>query len=840
MKLFGHEINLKNWGVFAKTEKAPQTGKKNPAIIQIVENFKDNSRKDIQKWRKALVLARHPENPKNNALQDLIEDLLTDGHLQSQIQMRKSSTLNTDFRVINRKTGEENEELTFLVQQQWFYEFLETCLDTILFGPAVINFLEFENEKVKFNLIPRRNVAPTKGKIFPDITKDDFINYLDPQFENWILALGKPSDLGIINNIIPNIIWKRNVMQSWAEFCEKFGMPLITATTNSTDTKVVDNVHEMLLGIGESGVATFPHGTEVKYQEANRTDAYNVYLQFIQSNANEISKQLVGSTMLSDQGSNRSQTEVHERSLDFRIAQTDKRMIQFIINDRLFPLLQKHGYNISEDDFFEFKIVEQEADLKEMWEITNGLLDKGYEVEQEWISKTFNIPLESKKKALTIPNIASAHFPMAMAEPQERYPFACSCGGHIQAVGKPSQEEIGRFTDELVKYVFEGKDTIGIEGQIISEEAKVMLNALRGNFKTFNDYEGDDHLALQLMEYNLFEFSASKTESRLASMKELLIDPNTKQPRDFAQFRVECDKVMDKYNKHWLETEYNLSIAVGQNSAQYLRFMAEKDTITPLVKYQTVGDDAVRDSHRVLHGKIFNLNDKEAMDLFPPNGYGCRCEMVQYLGNKKAEKGADLKAKLYLSDPKFKNSQFEINRGDLKQVFTKKQFYSDIKGLPEKINKMTFDKYGLPKWEDIKDQLKPIKMDNIITGDNINELFKPYKDKDYMGFEDYLGRKITLDKNTFDIHTKGHYLNNKEKRHQLFPHIEDVLKNPDEVWHYNKKDNGKSFQTRYIKFYNDMVMIIECDLRANHSLEIKTWYQMKESEIEIRKGLKVN
>lgn len=152
---------------------------------------------------------------------------------------------------------------------------------------------------------------------------------------------------------------------------------------------------------------------------------------------------------------------------------------------------------------------------------------------------------------------------MAMVEPQERYPFTCSCGEYIQAVGRPSQEEIDCFTDELVKYVFEGKDTIGIEEQIISEEAKLMLNALRGNFKTFNDYEGDDHLALQLMEYNLFEFSASKTESRLSSMKELLIDPNTKQPRDFASFRVECDKVMEKYNKYWLETEYNLSIAVG-------------------------------------------------------------------------------------------------------------------------------------------------------------------------------------------------------------------------------------------------------------------------------------
>ena len=850
MKVFGYEINLPKWGV---SEKPSSKGQTNPAIIQIVEGFKDNSRKDIQKWRRALVLAQHPENPKLNLLQDLISDLLTDGHLQSQIQMRKSSTLNTDFRVINRKTGEDNEELTFLLQKQWFYEFLEICLDTILLGHSVIDFHDFNGEQIEFKLIPRRNIAPTKGKIFPDVTKDDFINYLDPAFENWVLPIGKADDLGVINNIIPNIIWKRNVMQSWAEFCEKFGMPLITATTNSNDPKIVDAAHEMLLGMGEMGVATFPQGTEIKYHEASRTDAYNVYLQFMQSNTNEISKQLVGSATLSDQNNNRSQTEVHERSLDFRISQADKRMIQFIVNDKLFPLLRNQGYSIGEDDVFEFKTAEQEVDLDKLWNITNGLLANGYEVEQEWISKTFNIPLESKKKALTTPNIASAHLPMAMVEPQERYPFSCTCGNHIQAVGKPSEDEINRFTDELVKYVFEGKDTIGIEGQIISEEAKIMLEALRSNFKTFNDYEGDDHLALQLMEYNLFEFSASKTESRLASMKELLIDPKTQQVRDFASFRVECDKVMEKYNKNWLESEYNLSIAVGQNSAQYLRFMAEKDSVTSFVQYQTVGDEKVRDTHQRLNGKIFNLNDKEAMDLYPPNGYGCRCEMVQYLGDAKGKvsKGKDEKANLYIQDPRFKDSQFEINRGDLKQVFTKKQFYSDIKGLPEKLNQMTFDKYldfeGKPmlkKWEEFKDNLKPIQLDNSITADNVKELFKPLKNSSKkMGFEDYLGRKMIMSKKTFFSHTTGYYTNAQEQRHQLFPHIEDILKNPNEVW--LSTHGKKGFQTHYIKHYQDMsVMVVTStvDKETNEitmkGTQIETWFKIDyDKPLERRKGL---
>lgn len=98
------------------------------------------------------------------------------------------------------------------------------------------------------------------------------------------------------------------------------------------------------------------------------------------------------------------------------------------------------------------------------------------------------------------------------------------------------------------------------------------------------------------------------------------------------------------------------------------------------------------------------------------------------------------------TDKRYKGSQFEINRGDLKQVFTEKQFYSDIKGLPEKLNQMTFDKYGLKKWEDFKDTLKPIKLDKTITEKNVKELFKPHGKNNYMGFEDYLGRKMILKK----------------------------------------------------------------------------------------------
>ncbi|MCT4698466.1 phage portal protein family protein [Tenacibaculum haliotis] len=833
MKVFGYDVNIKKTNVLAKTETANNSGKKNPAIIKIAQGFKDSSRKDIDKWRQALQLMQHPEEPKFQAYYDLIDDLKTDGHLQSQIQMRKMSTSNTDFHVVNRKTKDINEELTFTVQQQWFYEFLDHAIDHILYGTTLIEFSEFQAEKIKCDIIPRRNVVSTQNKIFPDLQKPQYIDYGDEMFDSWLIQIGKSGDIGILNNIIPNLIWLRNVMQAWAEFCEKFGLPLITATTNTTDTTTINNVHKMLLELGQASVGTFPHGTEIKFQEANRTDAYNTYLQFIKTNADMVSKQLVGSTMLSDQGSNRSQTEVHERTLDNKIAQADKRLISFIVNDQLFPLLESQGYKISPEDMFEFKPAKQVLSLKELWKVTDGLLKSGHEIPLDWLSKSFNIPIDSKKKTLT-PNKD------VITLATNRYPISC-CPSIITAVGGSIGKLLQTLRNQLIKELYNSSDTSGTVGNIIVAEALELFSGLKSTIPNTSQYTGPDLLMLQMMEYNLFEFSASKTEARLASMTDLLIDKDTKKLRDFNEFQALCEKETKEFDTNWLRTEYNLSVAVGQNSASYLRMLQEKDTVTSFVEYQTIGDENVRNSHEVLDGKVFNLSDKSAMDLVAPNGYGCRCELVQYIGDPgdKLISGKYAKALLVEQDPKYRNSQFEVNRADLKQVFTKKQFYSDIKGLPEKLNTMTFDKYGLKPHSSFKNTLNNLKIDETINGKNVSELFKKVKNKDHMGFKDYLGRKMILKESVFKQHTKGKYLNKQEQRDKLFPHLKGIINNPDEVWYNNPDKLESQFQSRYIKFYKDKVIVIDCKLDNKQGLEIKSWYPIKKEDLLYRKGLLV-
>lgn len=398
-------LNNRNKGTFApvnKTDTQPlKSGKLNAngIIMQVAKAYKDKSRKEIQTWRMSLMAIDHIETPRYNRYFDLQDDLTTDGTYKTQVLLRKSATLSVNFQIRNRKTGDINELGSELFQQKWFYKYLNTDIDAIVLGTRIIEFLEFNGHSIKFAIVPPRNTVPSQKRIYPDLGKDkNFIQYDDPIYKPWVIELNPDNPLGIINDIIPNLIWKRNVAQSWAEFCEKFGMPLISATTNNNNTTHIENVEKQLLALAEASVGVFPEGTTIKFDEANRTDAFNVYSKFIEHNSNEISGVLVGSNTLGSNEANRSNTEVHERSLDYKISQADRRNISFTVNDELIPLLKLQGYNyLSDDDVFEWIESKEEIDLNQYWTIVQGIM-QNYEVEQDWISETFNIPIVGLKK----------------------------------------------------------------------------------------------------------------------------------------------------------------------------------------------------------------------------------------------------------------------------------------------------------------------------------------------------------------------------------------------------------------------------------------------------------
>lgn len=834
---YGHPVQRTS-KMEAGKRKAP-----NPIVANIAQSFKDRSRKDIGKWRSAILMAEHPDTPNWQPLMDLYHDLMTDGHLQSQLELRKSSVLNTSFHIIDKKTKQLDEEATEFINAEWFYRLISMAVDSFFFGQSIIQIEEM-SEKPTLKLIPRRHVVPQQHKIILDFKKSsDAVYYNSPIYKDWIIELYEEGELGLLNNIIPNLIWKRNIMQSWAEFCERFGIPMLTATTVRSTPEALNEIEDMLFQLGEAAVGVFPEGTNIDFKEANRTDAYQTFDRMIERNNTEISKLIVGGSMVSDDGSSRSQSEVHERNLDDRISANDRRNITFFINDVVLPLFANKGVVIKENHQFTFDTT-QELGLMEHWQIVQQLMYVA-DVDMDWVSKTFNVPLKERKRLnLDITNSKK----QINGSQKDRYNDVHTCGqANFFALDDIDVRRLNEIQASLIQLLFNDEDTLREQGRLVVEEANTLLKGLfggYGNRLSEASFDAPDHLMLAMMEQNLFDFSAGKTEARLASLKDLLIDYKEGRLRSFAEFKEEAEKLTDKFNSKYLRTEYNLSVAVGQNSASFMRMWADKDD-NPYMQYITSGDGNVRDSHAVLNNKIFRIKDENAQKLIPPNGYGCRCEMIAYPftpHESGVSKGSWATEQL---GDKFNGSQFSVNRADLKQVFLKDQQYAKSKGVLKNLNDAKYTIWGLEDIANLKN-LPELVLDKSITADNVKELFKGQKGKNIqkvMPFRDYFNRSVILNEKDFDKHTTGKYLGENENRHQFFAYVNEVLKSPSEVWLQNVESSNtvsnKRISLRYIKHYNGQSIVVDAEIN-DYGYEIKTWYPMKADEKEIRKGLLVH
>ena len=362
---------------------------------QIIREFKDQSRAEIRKWRNALRLASDADNPRQYLLQDLYDNLESDGHFLAQVRLRKAATTSYGFSIIDRKSGEPNTDKTKLFQSEWFYDFIDNVLDTPLKGYTVLELVN--PQTMKFALVPRRNVSARRQKVFFEVMGDKGVDLTSSEYSHTLVRTGNPDDLGIMAHICGQLIWKRNAQQSWAEFTERFGMPLISATTNKTSKADIDNINSMLRTLGEAATAVLPEGTSIKIDPFTGGDSYKVYDAQIERINEEMSKPITGGTMITDDGSSRSQAQVHEHNLDEKIAESDRRMVQFTVNNQLIPIMQYWGWDVNPDtDEFQFD-PSFELTLAQHWNIVNQAMAY-YEMDEEWLAKTFSMKITGKRQ----------------------------------------------------------------------------------------------------------------------------------------------------------------------------------------------------------------------------------------------------------------------------------------------------------------------------------------------------------------------------------------------------------------------------------------------------------
>lgn len=373
-------------------------------IVDLVKTNALLTKKDIAKWRMAWQMAISSENPKRNNLLDIYDDNTADLHLIGAIRNRKLKVIGKPFKLVDKKSGKEDPVITALFKKHWFKKFMSLSLDSIFYGHSLIQLGDIisDDDGMAFSdvkLVPRRHTSPEFGMLLKN-TSDEAKKGIDYRktFADWAIEVYEDTDdLGLLNPLSHECISKRNMLAFWDQFGELFGMPVRIGKTLSRDQKDINKVSDMLDKMGASSWGVFPEGTSIEIVETTKGDAFNVYDKRIERANSEMSKAILGVTMTMDNGSSKSQAQVHENVTD-DIAAADADFLADLVNDKLKPVMNRHGFKL-ENYRFEFD-ESYEYTPTEMLEVEKMLLEY-YDVDPVYFIEKHNIPITPKAAQTT-------------------------------------------------------------------------------------------------------------------------------------------------------------------------------------------------------------------------------------------------------------------------------------------------------------------------------------------------------------------------------------------------------------------------------------------------------
>lgn len=206
------------------------------------------------------------------------------------------------------------------------------------------------------------------------------------------------------------------------------------------------------------------------------------------------------------------------------------------------------------------------------------------------------------------------------------------CG--ICDVDNKLKEPIHLFTDEevenLILAIYFG--IINVRNLDVGAYRKVARKLSEGVFKGYGltlfdvTYESTDWLMLKALETNVYVFSAAKQYQQVRAMSALMVGKD--RVKSFQEFKKPAKEIFHDYNEAYLYTEYNSAIAQARTASQWQEIIAQADLL-PMLTYHTVGDARVRPTHAALDGISRPVKDKFWDSYMPPNGWNCRCTVLQ-------------------------------------------------------------------------------------------------------------------------------------------------------------------------------------------------------------------
>ncbi len=314
-----------------------------------------------------------------------------------------------------------------------------------------------------------------------------------------------------------------------------------------------------------------------------------------------------------------------------------------------------------------------------------------------------------------------------------------------------------------------------------------------------------------------FVFSGLKTHTQLAEARSYLLNEEGK-VRPYHDFQAKVTKLNERYNKHYLEAEYEYAVQSAQSIETWEGY--NDNTNRYALQYRTAGDNKVRESHLRLEGTTLPKDDPFWNEYYPPLGWRCRCLTIEVKqskhpvsDNEKATKVAQKATTQIGENGKNKLAMFRYNPAKARKLFPPTNSYTKVAGasklIPELMQKASEQAKYYPKGLDDYEKALDIKVNS--------EIFE------YLNKDTPLVQNSTIGARGAYYHPLKNYvripIDQRRKNskwysqavvHHEFGHAAD--------WHngFRTSKEVKALMTKYKKKYKEAFNTIHINLRERY------------------------
>lgn len=409
LPLFEHAMRyqVQTMAPKAEIDLAPKQNKS--PLKYILEQQKFRTREDLRTLRVAIDNAENITNYNREDLHRIYRECYRDPNLSGQWESRKMKTKEKKFRVMPIGGKDANPKLTALLEANWFTDWVDAALDSKMWGFTMMEtgplvdgmFLNYnvtdQVGKTKFfdpiNILDRDNIKPELGIITSMPGMNTGLSFSDPRYTDQLMFVGKTHDFGIMYSLVKYILFKDNCLNNWSEWAEIFGMDKRVGYTD-TDGEDRTRFITAIKNLGTNAYGVFTKNDKVEFLGTNRTDAFQVYRQFVDYVDQQIAKRIWGQDVVTN-NTGRVVGETGENVADM-YGSNDAKFIKNLVNTRLFPYMENLGFFEWRGHTFDWDTAEK-VKLTDKATIDEKIVKMGFEIDEAYIMDTYGVPVKKKE-----------------------------------------------------------------------------------------------------------------------------------------------------------------------------------------------------------------------------------------------------------------------------------------------------------------------------------------------------------------------------------------------------------------------------------------------------------